>query len=116
MLKRLILWDFPRGSWQYDIVVLLILAFMFLPPRDWFRDQPRIPNASGIAMLPSEHGSSVFFVDKELLQGVTEDRLADTLTSVLRARVANNRLQVTRVEPIRTSEGDLQGYMAFANL
>ena len=26
MLKRFILWDFPRGSWQYDVMVGIILA------------------------------------------------------------------------------------------
>ena len=33
MLKRFILWDFPRASWQYDVIVAVILAFIFLTPR-----------------------------------------------------------------------------------
>ena len=74
MLKRFILWDFPRASWQYDVMVGIILAFIFLTPRDWFRDQPRIPNASSIAMLPSENGSLVFFVDRELLDRIPENQ------------------------------------------
>jgi hypothetical protein len=65
MLKRFILWEFPRASWQYDVMVGIILAFIFLTPRDLFRDQPRIPQASTIAMLPSEHGSSVYWVDPQ---------------------------------------------------
>jgi hypothetical protein len=40
-LKRFILWDYPRAGWQYDLMVGLILAFIFLTPRDWFRDQTR---------------------------------------------------------------------------
>ena len=39
MLKRFILWDYPRASWQYDVMVGIILAFIFLTPREWFRDQ-----------------------------------------------------------------------------
>ena len=74
MLKRFILWDFPRASWQYDVIVAIILAFIFLTPRDWFRDQPRIPHASSIALLPSENGSSVFFVDAQLLAGTAENQ------------------------------------------
>ena len=84
MLKRFILWDFPRATWQYDVMVGIILAFIFLTPRDWFRDQPRIPNASSIAMLPSENGSLVFFVDRELLDGIPENAQAEKLTQVLR--------------------------------
>lgn len=114
MLKRFILWDFPRASWQYDVMVGIILAFIFLTPRDWFRDQPRIPNASSIAMLPSENGSLVFFVDRELLDGIPENQQVERLTQVLRTRTSNHRLAVTRVEPILNSEGELQGYLASA--
>ena len=99
-------------SWQYDVIVGLILAFIFLTPRDWFRDQPRIPTASNIAPIPSEKGGSVFFVNTELLSGVPEDQRAARLTKVLRA--SNPRIQVTRVEPVLDSEGGLQGFMAFA--
>ncbi len=114
MLKRFILWDFPRASWQYDVMVGIILAFIFLTPREWFRDQPRIPNASSIAMLPSENGSLVFFVDPALLDGILESQQAERLTQVLRTQTGNRRLTVTRVEPIRDSEGELQGYLASA--
>jgi hypothetical protein len=114
MLKRFILWDYPRASWQYDVMVGIILVFIFLTPRDWFRDQPRIPNASSIAMLPSENGSSVFFVDRELLAGIPENQLTERLTQVLRARTGNRRFRVTRMEAILDSEGELKGYMASA--
>ena len=114
MWKRFILWDFPRASWQYDVMVAIILAFIFLTPREWFRDQPRVPTASSIAPLPSDKGGSVFFVSSELLEGVPEDQRAAKLTQSLQARNSNPQLRVTRVEPILDSEGELQGYMAFA--
>jgi hypothetical protein len=51
-MKRLIFWDFPRGSVFYDLVVALILAFIFLTPAEWFRDQPKTPKnpPSGIIL------------------------------------------------------------------
>jgi hypothetical protein len=114
MLKKLILWEYPRASWQYDVIVAVILAFVFLTPRDWFRDQPRIPHASSIALLPSENGSTVFFVDSQLLDGTAESQRVPKLTAELRNRMSNKNLVVTRVEPILDSENELQGYMAFA--
>lgn len=114
MWKRFILWDYPRGGWQYDLVVGIILAFLFLTPRDWFRDQPRIPNARGIAMLPSENGSSPFWIDKELLGGTPEAERPSKLTQVLRAQTGKSGLVVSRVEEVRGSEDELLGYMAFA--
>ena len=114
MLKRFILWDFPRATWQYDVMVGIIVAFVFLTPREWFRDQPRIPHASNIASLPSEHGSSAFYIDPTLLDGVAEEGRAARLTQVLRVRTGDKRLVVTQVEPVYGSEKELLGYMAFA--
>jgi len=114
VLKRFIWWDYPRGSWQYDVMVGVILAFIFLTPREWFRDQPRIPTASSIAMLPTEKGSLEFFVNPELLVGIAESQRAAKLNEVLRKRTSNYHLAVTRVEAVLNEEGELQGYMAFA--
>src|SRR5438477_13162040 len=114
MLKRFILWDYKRGSWQYDVMVGIILMFIFLTPRHFFRDQPRIPKASSISMLPSERGAYVFFVDAGLLSETAENQRVARLTELLQSRMDDRQLSVTRVEPILDSEGELQGYMAFA--
>lgn len=34
-------WNYARGTVEYDIMVALILAFIFFTPRTFFRDQPR---------------------------------------------------------------------------
>jgi hypothetical protein len=109
--KRFILWDYPRASWQYDVIVGIILAFIFLTPRSWFRDQPRTPQASQVALLG--HGNDVFWVEPELLAGVPEDQRLVKLASILKSRTGKVRT-VTRVEPILDSEGEIEGYMAFA--
>lgn len=114
MLKRLILWEYPRGSRQYDVMVGIILAFIFLTPRDFFRDQPRIPNASQITMLPSEKGDLEFFVNAGFLQDVPENERVAKLTQFLQKGMNNRRLTDIRVEPILDSEGELQGYIARA--
>ena len=102
MLKRFILWDYQRGSWQYDVMVGIILAFILLTPRDWFRDQPKLPNARSIAMLPSENGSSVFFVDSQFLAGTAENQRVAKLSQVLQTRMSNRRLQVFRAARLRS--------------
>ncbi len=117
MFKRFILWDYNRGSWQYDVVVGIILAFIFLTPREWFGDQPRIPKASSIAMISSENGVSAFFIEAGLVAGIPEpERNARNakLNQLLQIRTSNKRLNVIRIEPVRDSEGVLEGYMAFA--
>jgi len=34
-MKRIIFWDYERGTWQYDLMCLLIIAFIFLTPKAW---------------------------------------------------------------------------------
>ena len=119
-LKRFILWDYRRASWQYDVMVGVILAFIFLTPRGWFRDQPRTPRASQIALLGAGHGNEVLWIDPELLSGVSEDQRLAKLAEILKSRPeilqgrTGKTLSLLRVEAIVNSEGEVQGYWAFA--
>jgi hypothetical protein len=36
VISRVIFWRYVRGSWQYDILCGLILAFIFLTPKSVF--------------------------------------------------------------------------------
>ncbi len=112
MLRRLIFWDFPRGSWQYDIIVIAIVAFLFLTPRSWFHDQPRVPHSSQVASLPS-HGESVFWLESELVASIPEGERLVKLSGVLSTQ-RGRTVSLTRIEPIYDSEQELKGYMAFA--
>ena len=112
-LKRFVFWEYPRGSRQYDVIVVLILAFIFLTPRAWFRDQPRVPRANKIAMLPDENGSANYWIDPELLAGVPDNQRAARLSQLLKGE--NGRWKpVLRLQPIYDeSEQELKGYVAF---
>ncbi|MDP9170704.1 MAG: hypothetical protein M3N54_08815 [Acidobacteriota bacterium] len=111
-LKRLILWDYPRGVWQYDVVCAVILVFIAFTPREWFRDQPRIPHASQITSLPG-HGEGVFWIDPELVSSIPEAQRLASLSKTLSVREGKPR-QLLRIEPIfDDSEKELKGYLGF---
>lgn len=110
VLKRFLLWDFPRGGWQYDVIVALILAFIFLTPRDVFRDQPK---ASNIVMLPNEGSASVFWLEADLLAGVPEAARARRATELVKQKAKAKR-EIDRVVPIFDAEDDIKGYMAYS--
>jgi hypothetical protein len=111
MLKRFILWDFPRQSWQYDVMVGLILLFIFATPREWFRDWPA---PVSIVTLSTESGMPAFFVDARFLAGVPDNQRLARLTREIQRRRVNSHLRITRIEPLLDSEGELLGYTAFA--
>jgi len=111
-VKRFVLWDFPRAGWQYDVMVGVILAFIFFTPREWFRDQPR---ASSIVMLPSERGSTVFWMDAEQFSSIPEPERAAQAGVLLKARTGK-RYNIIRLDPIVDSEKEIKGYMAFTTL
>lgn len=108
-LKRFLLWDYARTSWQYDVIVALILGFVFLTPREFFRDQPR---GSNIVRLPAEHGTEVFWLESELLSQTPESERASKVEELLAARLGKRKAMV-RLETIFDSEREVKGYMAF---
>jgi hypothetical protein len=46
-LWRTIYWTYDRATWQYDLMVIAILAFVWLTPPDWLGD----PTAQGPGLL-----------------------------------------------------------------
>ena len=108
--RRLIFWDFPRASWQYDIVVGLILLFIFVTPRDWFHDQPR---ASSIILMSSLHGANRVFIATELLSATPEAQRSAGAEKLIRQRTGKT-WHVVRVEPIRDeAEQEIKGFIAY---
>lgn len=35
-LKNVFFWSYGRSTWQYDVLCVLILVFVFLTPKSWF--------------------------------------------------------------------------------
>jgi hypothetical protein len=36
--KKIAFWTYPRTSWQWDVLCVLILVFIFLTPKSWFEN------------------------------------------------------------------------------
>src|SRR5215471_13649435 len=104
-LGRFIFWDFPRASWQYDVMVALILAFVFAVPRDFFKDQPR---PASVVMLPP---GNIFTVEPQILNGIPAGQQRnDRAAQVLLESRYRNRRPVTNVDEMVDSEHQIVGY------
>lgn len=78
-IKNVILWNYGRTAWQYDVLCILILAFIFLTPKSWFDGKERQPLASAASesskitrLIVSEEEFSSILDDNAKLQRVRE--------------------------------------------
>ncbi len=47
VLWKTFFWTYERATWQYDLLVLAILAFIWLTPPGWLND----PTAAGPGLI-----------------------------------------------------------------
>ncbi|HET6862853.1 MAG TPA: hypothetical protein VFH91_07385 [Pyrinomonadaceae bacterium] len=53
-LKKIFFWNYARNTWQWDILCVVILVFIFLTPKSWFSGGERpvdVEHPSRIATL-----------------------------------------------------------------
>jgi hypothetical protein len=108
-MRRLIFWDFPRASWQYDIVVALILAFVLLTPRALFKDQPRAVN---VVQIPGAPRESVFLIDPSLMRDVPESLRGQRAIELVQKRTGK-KMQLIRLETVTDPDEEVTCFMAF---
>ncbi len=70
-IVRTLFWSYDRGSWPYDLMVLVILLFVLATPRSWFRDWPAVADASAhcIQLISNDplNGSQIYRLDASCL-------------------------------------------------
>lgn len=57
-MKNFIQWNYERGSWQYDVFCLLIVAFIFLTPKAWFEKRERLATQTARLVVKAQDISS----------------------------------------------------------
>jgi len=65
-IRDYIFWSYERGTIQYDIMVTLILLFVFLSPRLInFKDKPveHNPHRTGVAVVPDGQGGLIYQIE-----------------------------------------------------
>ena len=112
-LRSGVFWSFPRGSWQYDLIVVAILAFIFLTPREFFGDQPRPPLVQQVEELSDGLGTVVFWVAPSMLDGTAESDRDARLRELLKQRSGKN-YRIVSVAPAEQPEGEVHALIVYA--
>ena len=116
VLTKTLFWSYERGTWQYDVAVILILVFSLLTPRNWFRDQPQGggPAAPGQVQLLLEEGNRQSYrVDARILAPPTKLALQNDLHTALQEalpELRNGNFSISRIEPLHDDQGTVIAY------
>jgi hypothetical protein len=117
ILYRTFFWSYERGSWQYDVAVVLILVFVLATPRRWFRDLPHVglpANANQVELLSKNGEDEVYRVDARVLAPPERTpALQNDLHSALQKaqpQLNDGRFSIANIEPIRDEKGTVIAY------
>ena len=109
-IRSYIWWTYERGSVPYDIMVTLILAFIFITPIFLnFKDKPveRIPHQSGVVVYPDGQ-SLVYQIDAAAIRGRDDASIRSDLLRVIEPIAGE--VDIDRYEEVRDARGHVSAY------
>lgn len=113
VVTRSIFWAYERGSWQYDVIVLAILAFIFLSPRSWFNDRPTfqlsdVRHHQGIMEVGRVNKTVRYLVDARLVESL--DQKPENAIPVILKHHLQTSFTVKSVDAVRDRNQVVLGY------
>ena len=111
-ISSFIWWSYERGSIPYDIMVTLILLFIFLAPyKINFKDKPieRTPHPTRVVLIPDVESGYIYQVDAMEVAGKDATAIQSYLQRVIEPIIAGE-VEIARYEPVRDKNGRVVAY------
>jgi len=112
-IRGYIWWTHPRGNVHYDIMVTLILVFIFVTPHYVnFNDKPaeRQPHFTAVQVSPDGDGF-VYRIDARAVQGSSDAEIRSGLLRVIEPIAGE--VVLNRYEAVPDLSGKIVVYMAW---
>ena len=110
-IRDYILWSYERGTIQYDVMVTLILLFVFLTPH-WinFKDKPieRNPHATGVVVIPEAGGGFIYQIEGTAVSGKDEATVREQLQRIIEP--ISGGVTIIKYEAARDRSGRVLNY------
>ena len=114
-IRGYILWSYERGTLHYDIMVTLILIFVFASPY-WinFNDKPMAGNShpSAVVVTPDAQGRLDYDIDASAIKPGDERSVRDQLLQVIEP--ISGQVSIVRYETVNDRRGRVQSYKVVA--
>ena len=110
-LKGYLFWTYERGSFHYDIMVTLILAFIFIGPYYInFKDKPveHIPHRTEVVVAPDGHGGLVYDVESSAVSGHDDGQVRAELLKIIEP--ISGEVSISKVDTVRDRSGRILQY------
>jgi hypothetical protein len=110
-IRGYILWSYERGSLHYDVMVTIILLFVFLSPY-WinFKDKPieRVPHQTGVVIQPDGNGGFIYQIEASALTAKNEADLKEQMLAIIEP--ITGAAAILKYEPVKDGKGRVQSY------
>ena len=111
-IRSYVLWSYERGSFHYDVMVTLILVFVFFTPY-WinYKDKPieRNPHPTGVSVLPDTRGGFLYEIEGAAISARDDAEVRDQLLGIIEP-IAGAAVTITRYQALYDSKGRVVTY------
>jgi hypothetical protein len=114
-IKGYVWWMYPRGSVHYDIMVTLILAFIFLGPL-WinFRDKPVVRSPYQTEVVVKAEGNGFLYkVDAAAIKPGDDETIREELLRVIEP--VAGEIKIDRYEAVRDNKHNVIAYQVWGH-
>jgi hypothetical protein len=100
-IRKVFFWNYARNTWQWDILCVLILIFIFLTPKTWFESSERA------SIRAHQSPTSILLVSAEVVENAQDK---SQLQQRVRALTGRSDVEVTQVRKLTDEKGKTRGY------
>ena len=110
-IRGYILWSYERGTLHYDIMVTLILLFVFVSPHFInFKDKPveRNPHPIPVVVIPDPQGGFIYQIPASAVKAKAGADVGQQLEQIIEP--ISGAVSVSRYETVKDASGRTQSY------
>ena len=115
-IRGYILWAHERGTIQYDVMVTLILLFVFLSPL-WinFNDKPveHNPHRTGVVVSPDGESGLIYQIEASAVSGDTDEAIRAQLVRIIEP--ISGGVSIAKVDTVRDKMGHILAYKVWVH-
>lgn len=116
-IRGYILWSYERGTLHYDIMVTLILLFVFVSPHFInYKDKPveRNPHPIGVMVIPDAQGGFIYQIPASAVSAKSESDVRQQLVKIIEP--ISGAVSVSRYETVKDASGHPLSYKVWVEI